>query len=534
MATLSFKNINKIYDNHVQAVFDFNLEVKDKEFIVFVGPSGCGKSTTLRMVAGLEDITSGQLFIDGVYVNNVVPKDRNIAMVFQTYALYPHMSVYNNMAFALKIRKVRMPLYEDNEEVKAMREENHKLFAEAKKLNRAIKKKNEPAELIEKRDAIFETIFKNEEAIKDKLVRKVGKSEIDIKELTKLDELLHYEIILANKKIAKLEKQAEDADKKIATCDEKKKEKAIKTNEQRKAHIAILKESISQKEWQIEETEKKLDYFKNTDVPLDELRKHTPYEIALEVYKTAKTLGLSQYLLRKPAALSGGQRQRVALGRAIVRHPKVFLMDEPLSNLDAKLRVQMRNEISKIHESVGATTIYVTHDQTEAMTMANRIVIMKDGYVQQIGTPKEVYNDPMNVFVAGFIGSPAMNFLKGHYKDGKFIVEGEKEIAIDIGESDKKLLEGREKEELLLGARPEAIYLKGDHNNSSPSNALSLDCDFAEMLGYELLIYTYVNEQKLIVKTSSKADIKTHDHVEIEFNKDALYFFEGESGKRIK
>ena len=236
MATVSLRNINKVYDNKVQAVFDFNLDVEDQEFIVFVGPSGCGKSTTLRMIAGLEEITSGELVIDGQRMNDVAPKDRDIAMVFQSYALYPHMTVYENMAFGLKLRKM-------------------------------------PKEEIDKR-----------------------------------------------------------------------------------------------------------------------------------VLEAAKILEIEEYLKRKPKALSGGQRQRVALGRAIVRNAKVFLMDEPLSNLDAKLRVQMRSEIIKLHEKIGATTIYVTHDQTEAMTMASRIVVMKDGYIQQIGSPKEIYNHPVNMFVARFVG----------------------------------------------------------------------------------------------------------------------------------
>lgn len=247
---ISLQHINKIYSNRVQAVFDFSLEIKKHDFIVFVGPSGCGKSTTLRMIAGLEDITSGDLYIDGVYANDLEPKDRDISMVFQSYALYPHMTVYNNLAFGLKMRHV----------------------------------------------------------------------------------------------------------------------------------------------------------------PRD--------EIDARVHRAAKILEIEQYLDRKPRALSGGQCQRVALGRAIVRNSKVFLMDEPLSNLDAKLRVQMRSEIVKLHEELGSTTIYVTHDQTEAMTMATKIVVLKDGYVQQIGTPKEIYNNPSNVFVATFIGSPAMNILPCSYKDG--------------------------------------------------------------------------------------------------------------------
>lgn len=267
---ISFKNINKIYPNHKQAVFDFNLDIKEKEFIVFVGPSGCGKSTTLRMLAGLEDITYGDLFIDGKYANDLMPKERDVAMVFQNYALYPNMSVYDNMAFSLQARKF---------------------------------------------------------------------------------------------------------DKK---------------------------------------------------------------EIDRRVRNAAKILEIDEYLDVKPASLSGGQRQRVALGRAIVRNAKVFLMDEPLSNLDAKLRVQMRSEIVKLHNRVGATTVYVTHDQTEAMTMATRIVVMKAGYVQQIGTPKEIYNNPANVFVARFIGSPAMNVLDSTLSDGAVTLDNG--LSIPLSEDRKKAI----------------------------------------------------------------------------------------------
>ena len=277
-AFLSLKHINKIYDNHVQAVFDFNLDVAKHEFIVLVGPSGCGKSTTLRMIAGLEEITSGDLYIDGIYANQLPPKDRNIGMVFQSYALYPHMTVYENMAFALKVNHV---------------------------------KKDE----IEKR-----------------------------------------------------------------------------------------------------------------------------------VLNAAKILQITDYLNRKPNALSGGQCQRVALGRAIVRDAKVFLMDEPLSNLDAKLRVQMRSEIVKLHKALDTTTIYVTHDQTEAMTMASRIVVMNKGYVQQIGTPEEIYSHPVNIFVATFIGSPAMNIIKTKLVDNKLKFENGYEI--DLGDDFKKTLSDFYKEEI--------------------------------------------------------------------------------------
>lgn len=440
MATLKFVNINKIYDNNVQAVFDFNLEVKDKEFIVFVGPSGCGKSTTLRMVAGLEEITSGDLYIDDKLVNNLEPKDRDIAMVFQNYALYPHMTVYENMAFSLKLKKI----------------------------------------------------------------------------------------------------------------------------------------------------------------PRD--------EIARRVEEAANILGLSQYLNRKPKALSGGQRQRVALGRAIVRHPKVFLMDEPLSNLDAKLRVQMRTEIAKIHKKVGATTIYVTHDQTEAMTMASRIVVMKDGYVQQIGTPREVYNMPANVFVGGFIGSPAMNFFKGKLSKNSFIITDEnnqetkivldkekvkmlndfikdKEIKINqtfeenlnslkneyeeernklvnqnIPQEHKKKLEAREKNienldvkyqeekdnltnehdlqlknlhEIILGVRPEDVYIENDINNKNPSASINIECDVAELLGHETIVYGYIGGQRVVIKTSSANEINQGDKLIYQFDMNKVHFFDPTTTNRI-
>src|SRR5574344_742543 len=296
MATLTFKGLNKIYENGIQAVFDFTLDVKDKEFLVLVGPSGCGKSTTLRMVAGLEEISSGELYIDDVLVNDVPPKDRNIAMVFQSYALYPHMTVYDNMAFGLKLRK--MP-----------------------------------------------------------------KDEID-----------------------------------------------------RKVHHA------------------------------------------------ADILGLEKLLNRKPAALSGGQRQRVALGRAIVRDAKVFLMDEPLSNLDAKLRVQTRSEITKLHKKLQTTFIYVTDDQTEAMTMGDRIVVMKLGFIQQVDTPVNLYENPANLFVATFLGSPQMNIIDGNLeeKDGTLhfnIKDNPQSVAF----SDQKALELADRsyvgKPVLLGIRPEHISI---------------------------------------------------------------------------
>lgn len=366
MATLKFNNICKVYGKDTVAVKDFNLEVKDHEFIVFVGPSGCGKSTTLRMLAGLEEISSGELYIDDVLINDVQPKKRDIAMVFQSYALYPHMTVYENMAFALKIRKI-------------------------------------------------------------------PKAEIDER-----------------------------------------------------------------------------------------------------VKEVASILGLTEYLNRKPKALSGGQCQRVALGRAIVRKPKVFLMDEPLSNLDAKLRVTMREEIIRIHEKVGATTIYVTHDQTEAMTMASRIVIMKTGIVQQIGTPKEVYSYPTNTFVAQFIGSPSMNLFNGSYDNGKFTFDGTNSITIDIPKEHQEKLKDYSGKQLIVGIRPEDISLDPAMLKKYSHDTISIDSQVVELLGHDLVIYSDVDGQKIIVKTLADYDIKAHQYVKVAICMNKIHYFDPDTTNRIE
>ena len=534
MATLSFKGLNKIYPNKVQAVFDFNLEVSDKEFIVFVGPSGCGKSTTLRMVAGLEDITSGELYIDGALVNSVAPKDRNVAMVFQSYALYPHMSVYGNMAFALKLRKVPRPLYEDNEAVKPLEEKKEELFKEAAVLNRKMKKAFDD-ELLNKRTEIYHQIFDLQDQIESQLVQKVGKDEYNIKLLEKQIAKLNKETEKTEQLLTKYQDEYQQLkNKDVGTLDGKALAKHQANVEDYEFAISLARNDIDRNTNQTKILVEQLNYLQNNDVPLNELRHLTKKEIDIEVFKAAESLDLLRYLFRKPAALSGGQRQRVALGRAIVRKPKVFLMDEPLSNLDAKLRVQTRSEISKIHKRVGATTIYVTHDQTEAMTMANRIVIMKDGYIQQIGTPSEVYDDPANKFVGGFIGSPAMNFLKGRVEKGKFIVDGEKPIEIKLEKEHVSLLKEYEGKELYLGIRPEAIYLKGSKENPKPSNDIEGLCDFAELLGYELIVYTYLNDQKIIVKTSNKSKVETGDKFSFNLDMEKLYFFDAETELRIK
>ncbi len=365
MATLSFRHLDKIYDNGVQAVFDFSLEVAHREFIVFVGPSGCGKSTTLRMVAGLEEITAGELYIDDRLVNDVAPKDRNIAMVFQSYALYPHMSVYDNMAFGLKLRKM----------------------------------------------------------------------------------------------------------------------------------------------------------------PKDEIERR--------VKNAADILGLMPFLDRKPKALSGGQRQRVALGRAIVRDAKVFLMDEPLSNLDAKLRVAMRAELIKLHEHLNTTTIYVTHDQIEAMTMASRIVVMKDGHIQQIGAPKEIYDNPTNMFVGGFIGTPAMNFLHGEVKeDGWFYCEN---LKLRLPEPKYQLLKTKNylDRPIVFGIRPEDLHDELVALETYNESSAEMDVDVAELLGSETNIHISVGKTNIIAKVNARSDIHIGDKIKLAFNMNKCHFFDPDNELRI-
>lgn len=365
MAELKLEHIYKIYDNKVTAVKDFNLHIKDKEFIVFVGPSGCGKSTTLRMVAGLEEISKGEFFIDDKRMNDVQPKDRDIAMVFQNYALYPHMSVYDNMAFGLKLRK----------------------------------------------------------------------------------------------------------------------------------------------------------YPKN--------------EIDRRVKEAAKILGLEDYLKRKPKALSGGQRQRVALGRAIVRDAKVFLMDEPLSNLDAKLRVQMRAEIVKLHRRLNTTTIYVTHDQTEAMTMASRLVVMKDGVIQQVGSPKEVYEYPENVFVGGFIGSPSMNFFNGKIEQANFVM-GNTTIAIPEGKMKMLQEQGYVGKGIVLGIRPEDFHDEPLFLETFSDSIVELMIDVAELTGAENMLYSTLEDQTLIARIDSRSDIQTGKTIKLAIDMNKVHFFDKETELRIR
>ncbi len=378
---LQIKNLEKIYPNGEQAVYDFNLDIKKNEFIVIVGPSGCGKSTTLRMVAGLEDVSAGEIYMDGELLNYKPCKDRKMAIVFQSYALYPQMSVYQNIAFPLTINKY--PFAVVNTNLRAVKE-IRQLF------------ENTGSEIVLQTIGDYKKEKNRKKAIEVLAVR------------------LHVSLESAKVLLSILDKA---------------KEQGVDNS----ALVGFVGTSVSE----LEETElatvkeQGLVYNENCE-QLDAdgnvvtaLRKMTSFEIAEKVFSTADILDLTQYLDKLPKELSGGQMQRVALGRAIVKNVPVFMMDEPLSNLDAKLRLTMRSEIVKLHNKINATTLYVTHDQTEAMTMASRIVVMSRGFVQQIGTPEEVYNNPVNIFVARFIGSPSMNVFDLCYDKQKGVLVGE-------------------------------------------------------------------------------------------------------------
>ena len=378
MAGVSLRHIYKKYPGGVIAVSDFNIEIKDKEFIILVGPSGCGKSTTLRMIAGLEEISDGELYIGDRLVNDIAPKDRDIAMVFQNYALYPHMTVFENMAFGLKLRKV----------------------------------------------------------------------------------------------------------------------------------------------------------------PKD--------EIARKVEEAARILDIAHLLDRKPKALSGGQRQRVALGRAIVRDPQVFLLDEPLSNLDAKLRAQMRTEISKLHKKLGTTFIYVTHDQTEAMTMGDRIVVMKDGLIQQIDTPTNLYNTPVNQFVAGFIGSPQMNFVDAKLlkQNGKYVVEFGSEdtketrgvkYTVEVPESkaDAEVLEPVVGKEIVLGIRPECIHDEEMFLSAAKTGIIKATVEVTEMMGAETYLYLTCEGIPLTARVSPRSTARPQDEIQVALDPNRIHIFDKETEKAL-
>jgi multiple sugar transport system ATP-binding protein len=368
MANVKLKDITKRFEGGVTAVSDFSLDVEDKEFIILVGPSGCGKTTTLRMIAGLEEITEGEIYIEDKLVNDVQPKDRDIAMVFQNYALYPHMTVFDNMAFGLKLRK-------------------------------------------------------------------------------------------------------------------------------------------------------------------------TPKtEIKRRVYEAAKILEIEHLLDRKPKALSGGQRQRVALGRAIVRNPKVFLMDEPLSNLDAKLRVQMRIEISKLHQRLQTTFIYVTHDQTEAMTMGTRIVVMRDGFIQQVDTPQALYERPQNLFVAGFIGSPQMNFIDVTVEkrdDGVYLVFGNHSIKMPEGKAKKLIAEDYIGKEVIMGIRPENIHDEDIYVETLRDSLVDAKVEVVEMLGSETLLYLFADEISMTARVNPRTTARAGDIIKVALEPNKIHIFDRDTEKVI-
>ena len=516
------RNLNKIYDNDVQAVFDFNLNINKNEFIVLVGPSGCGKSTTLRMICGLEEISSGELFINRVYTNELPPKDRDIAMVFQSYALYPHMSVFDNIAFGLRIKKVLVPVFDkDGQPVLAI--DTRKI----KELNK--KKKN--------------------------LLLVIKESDSDIK---KYDEEV---VRLNNTKQEANEKQLAQIADRLFTLQERK--------EYDRSRIERAKLEISLIDQEIEKT-------KNTKTQKQVYKHLSKEEIERKVEEVAEILEITQYLNRKPKALSGGQRQRVALGRAIVRNAAAFLMDEPLSNLDAKLRVQMRAEIVSLHRQIGATTIYVTHDQTEAMTMADRIVVMNEGVVQQIGSPREIYEKPVNLFVATFIGAPSMNIINGKIENDRVILADgvseklnkdqlvlmqdfyKKEIArlqetiVRLNdamrdEEDKRLdvyrmakdkanelidnyqkkLEGNYN--ILFGVRPEDIFICSEKDEG----AIALKADVVELLGSEYYVHSKINNQKIILKVPSNIRINLNDTIYVKLDTERIHLFDDFSSRAL-
>ena len=426
------------------AVKDFNMEIKDGEFIVFVGPSGCGKSTTLRMIAGLEEISGGELYIDDCLVNDVDAKDRDIAMVFQSYALYPHLTAYDNIAFGLKMRKIPV------------------------------------AKIDEKGNQIV--------AIDNKKIAEVSK------------------------KLKKLYKEEKALAKDIAKCGPD--------------DLAYYEEKKSLLEKRISDAEKSLEYYKSTPVPLFNYVHMSKAEIDEKVQWAAEILGIEELLDSKPAEMSGGQRQRIALGRAMVRGPKVFLLDEPLSNLDAKLRTAMRAEIVKLHNQLKTTFIYVTHDQIEAMTMGTRIVVMKLGVIQQIDTPTNLFDYPENKFVAGFIGTPQMNFFEVDIKrdGGKLNVkfEGGQTVDLDLAKLrtiEEKYLDGAV-HSVYLGARSENIKI-GD---SGIKTTLSIK----EVLGNTTQLFVRLTEKSsdVIVSVGERNALIPGDNVHISFNEAFVHLFD--------
>lgn len=499
MSSLSLRHIRKVYPARRKAkakeknkavrstadyvaVKDFSMEIDDGEFIVFVGPSGCGKSTTLRMIAGLEDISSGELYIDGKLMNNVEPRDRDIAMVFQSYALYPHMTSYENIAFGLRMRKIS-EIKRDKLGNPVVGIDNEKLADIRKRINASKKdiaraQKRAAREVSARIKALKEQYEKSDDArIKEEITARIAA--IDI---------------------------------------------AAETEARRNA-------IISDAEKRVEELEKEEKYYSETPVQLYVRRHYTEKEVKEKVEWAANILGIEELLNSKPSDMSGGQRQRIALGRAMVRGPKVFLLDEPLSNLDAKLRTAMRSEIVKLHNELGTTFIYVTHDQVEAMTMGTRIVVMKDGIIQQIDTPTNLFDFPCNKFVAGFIGTPQMNFF-----DVRIKREGDKLLTTFVNDEtlsfaleklhtvEESYLDG-EWHDAVMGARGESI--------SIGEEGLTITVNIKEVLGSTTHVFVKMNGKDYIVCLNDRINLMPGNDIKISFEESKLHFFDKQTENSI-
>lgn len=507
------------------AVQDFDMDIKDGEFIVFVGPSGCGKSTTLRMIAGLEDISAGELYIDGKLVNNVEPKDRNIAMVFQSYALYPHMTAFDNIAFGLKMRKVSVPLYDvcakEKAEISVLEEEIRLLKSEKSEesLKAISEKKAAIAELKvavkEKTAEISVKIAELKTAIKEKAenVSGDGDAEAERKELEeRLAELERGEplLLIDSAKI-------NDVMKKL---------KGVNASLSAEGVEGEIKEGLLSRKATLE---KELEYYRTTPVQAYSYKHMPKAEIDEKVKWAANILGVEELLYNKPKAMSGGQRQRIALGRAIVREPKVMLLDEPLSNLDAKLRTSMRSEIVKLHNQLKTTFIYVTHDQVEAMTMGTRIVVMKLGVVQQIDTPVNLFDYPANKFVAGFIGTPQMNFFDVVIKkSGKSL-----KVDFDCGYSGTYPLSALRKiDPAYLDGQPHDCVLgvRGE-NIAVGEKGLPATINITEVLGNttHLFVKTRDDGPDYVVCLSARGSFAVGDKINLSFAPEQIHLFDRET-----
>lgn len=529
MANVTLKGVYKFYEkSDTPAVENFNLEIKDKEFVVFVGPSGCGKSTTLRMIAGLEEITYGDVLIDGRKVNDVEPKDRNIAMVFQNYALYPHMTVFKNMAFGLTL--ARTPVEIRDESTIILKDK------EGKKLNPFVLFfakifARTPLELHDENGNIV-----YDEEGKPVLVVKKNKDGTDKtdKEGKPVYKKRPYHID------EYLGKPVKDEDGNLVLITKKynkfnllfERKREVKLDENGKTVIGKDGKPVYKSRFLTAEEKAgllgKVRHDKNGDI-VYKVRKFTKPEIKEKVEAAARTLDITQYLERKPMQLSGGQRQRVAIGRSIVRNPKVFLFDEPLSNLDAKLRNQMRAEIMLLRKKINTTFVYVTHDQVEAMTLGDRIVIMKSGIIQQIGSPTEVFEHPANLFVAGFIGTPQMNYFDAKLvkENNEYLVEVYgKKFALTAKANAYLLKNDCPEKDVILGVRPEHITVITENNkgmvtrltdgHGKGASQLETQISVSEMMGSELYVHTNAEDGKTIVLRIPTMTLSPKDRKNIE------------------